>query len=507
MTMPTAAQIEADVALPTFQVELYTGGSWVDVSQHVVDVDGEIAGSAGDGIGFGVAYQPSQAITVAKEAFSYSWDRAPVRVKLGFNGTNPQHFIGIIDGLDQERVSATWNAKGYTALIEAVGDIRSPLFYRRPVATATTLTSIENPADAGYGAGLINYILWTAGGRPWEQSSGYPNAVFYYRCETAILAPEWSWVNGGNALQAILDLCAAAGGILYQDFSGTVRYVEPFSLASGAPTYHYTDTALTAAQRAAQSAGHYGGISRSVETRRLVVDVVKCTFVQRRLQGVQEIYSDKSPKLIEPGAPNALVLPADLTLPTYRVDRIAATAGLLRASRAATTSELTVATAAAYAQQLNLVLTNTTSERMALYDLKVYGQPLIANEEGSASYGTAPGSYPRIYEIPDSPYVQSRSYAERLCWMYHDFYNTPRPVVTLTGCGYDPRRTLGELVSLTCSDWGVAAETYRVIAIRVSCTGVAMELDLVPTAGLPVANDFFQFDTAYADATQRQLSY
>jgi hypothetical protein len=505
--MPTAAQIEADLALPTFQVEIYTGGVWVDVSQHVVDVDGEISGSTGDGIGFGVAYQPSQSVTVAQEAFSYSWDHTPIRTKLGFNGVNPQHFIGLIDGLDQERVQATWNAKGFTALIEAVGDIRSPLFYRRPVATATTITSVENPADSSYGAGLINYILWQCGGRPWEQTSAYPNAVFYYRCETAILAPEWSWVNGGNALQAILDLCAAAGGILYQDFDGTVRYVEPFSLASGSPTFHYTDTSLTQAQRVAQNVGHYGGISRSVQTKRLVVDVVKCKFVQRRLQGVQEVYSDKSPRLIEPGVPNAIQLPADLTLPTYRIDRIEHTAGLLRANRKATTSELTVATASAYAQQLNLTLTNTLSERMALYDLKVYGQPLIANEEGSASYGTAPGSYPRIYTIPDSPYVQSRSYAERLCWMYHDFYSDVRPIVTLTGCGFDPRRTLGEIITLTCSDWSMTAETHRIVAIRVSRTGVAMELDLVPTAGLPVASDFFQFDTVYADAAQRQLTY
>lgn len=504
--MPTASQIEADVALPTFQVEVHNGTTWVDQTANVVEVDGEIAATSGDdGIGFGAAFQPSQSIKVAREAFTVAWDRKPIRIKLGFNGVNPIHFVGLIDGLDQNRVDATWQAVSYLAIIEAVGDIRSPLFYRRPVATQTTITSIEDPSDGSYGAGLINYLLWRAGGRPYEQSSTYPNAVFYYSTQTAILAPEWSWVNGGNALQAILELCAAAGGLIYQDAGGVVRYVEPFGLASGSPTFHYTDTALTAAQRVSQNAGHYGDISRSVSTRFQVVDVVRCNFVKRRLQGAQEVYSDKEPRLIEPS--EALALPLDLQLPMYRLDRVAHYAALLRSNVKATTSQLAISTPTRYAQRLDLTLTNTTSERVALYDLKVYGQPLVAGEEGSASYGTPSSSYSREYAIPDSPYIQSRAYAERLCWMYWDFYSVVRPIVTLTGCGYDPRRTLGEIVELTCSDWSVSAQRYRITGIRVSRTGVSMDLDLVPISGLPAAEDFFQLDTAYSDATQRQLAY
>jgi hypothetical protein len=238
-----------------------------------------------------------------------------------------------------------------------------------------------------------------------------------------------------------------------------------------------------------------------------VVDVVRCNFVKRRLQGVQELYSNKEPLVIEPGAPNAINFPADLTFPTYRVDRIEHYAGLIRASRRASVTDLTVTTSASYAQRLDLVLTNTTSERMALYDLKVYGQPLVAGEEGSASYGTTSSAYPRAYAIPDSPYIQSRAYAERLCWLYHDFYSQVRPIVTLSGCGYDPRRTLGEIITLACSDWGVAMDRYRIIAIRVARTGVSMELDLLPVDNLPEESQFFVLDGVYANADVRQLAY
>lgn len=503
MTMPTAAQIEADVAQPTYQVRVHDGAAWVDVSSDVLDVSGEYraTAAAGDGNGFGVAATPRQRVRFARERYGLPWDRRPIEIRLGFGGVNPLHFVGLIDELEQNRAEGTWTAVGYQALIAAVPEIRSPLLFRRPIFTATTVTSNENPDDAGWRGGLGNLVLWRAGGRPLEQAATYPNAIFYYSCETAILAPEWSWINGGDGARVLDELCRAAGGVVYQDTDGVVRYQEPLTFAEGTPQIHYTDSAaaLTAAGRVAGGYAQYGDIRRQAKTRRHVVDVVRCSFVQRRLQGMQEIYSDKIPRLIEAGQSLPVIL--DLQLPCYRADRVEASAGTLRGA-VVTPSQVPISLGQRFAQQLHVVITNTLAEPIGLYDLRAYGQPLVAGEEGSISYGTPVGQYPRSAAVPSSVYIQSRSYGERLCHLEWDFRHNPRPVVELSGCGFDPRRRLGQLVLLTSADLGLAAVPHRVIGITPSHTGVAMDLTLVDVADLPRASDFYQVGAAFGAGAQ-----
>ncbi len=507
MTMPTAAQIEAAVASPTFVVQVHNGTSYDDVSADVVSVEGEYqsGSSSDDGIGFGLAPAPSQSITFAREQISRSWDNRAIKTSLGFNGTNPLHFIGIINEAEHHRLGGSWRASGYQDLIAATPEVRTGLYYRRPLFTATSAVSNENP-DAGGATGIGNILLWRAGGRPYAQSATYPTATFYYECSVSIMAPEWSWLNGGDAAQALDELCKTAGGVLFQGTDGVVRYQEPMVLGVGTPTIHYTDnvSAASAATRAASSLAQYGDIRRVGKTRRQVVDVVRCAFVARKLQGVQQVYSDTTTRMIE--ASSALVITLDITLPIYRVSRVVATGYTMRSTRETTTSELTVSIGTTYAQQVSVTLTNTLTEPVGVSALTVFAMPLVAMEEGTATYGT-PGTPPRSYAVPDSVYIQSKSYADRLCRMYYDFYGTARPVVELTGCGYDPRRYLGEIVTLTDSVLGISAVSHRVIGISVSRTGVEMTLRLVSVAGLPVSSDFFDLGTSYSDANSRQLVY
>lgn len=508
MTMPTPAQIEAAVAQPTYKVELYLSGVWVDVSADIVEVSGDytLTASSDDGVGFGLAPAPTQRVTFAREGLSRAWDQTPVRISLGFNGTNAAHFTGLIDGVEQHELGGEWQASGYQELIRAAPEIRSPLLYRRPIFTATSAVSNENPDSGGWAAGLGNLILWRAGGRPYEQSATYPTALFYYSTQTAIMAPEWTWINGGDAAAVLDELCRAAGGVIYQDAAGVIRYQEPMTYAAGTPAIHYTDnvSAASSTTRVASSLAQYGGIRRSARTRRQVVDQVRCAFVTRRLQGVQQIYRDTTPRLVEAGA--ALTVTLDLTLPVYRVNRVAAVGYTMRSARATTTSELTVAIGATTAQQVSVTFTNTLTEPVGISEIQCYGQPLVALEEGTATYGT-PGATPRSATVPDSVYIQSKSHADRLCRMYFDWYSSARPVVELSGCGFDPRRALGEIVALTNSPLSISAVNHRLIGYSVARTGVEMTLRLVSVAGLPSEADFFVLGTTYADGAVRQLVY
>jgi hypothetical protein len=475
---PTPAQIEKDVALPTFTVEILPGTAWVDVSADVVEVSGDyrVSAGTGDGIGFGLAENPTQRIRIAPEAYDYDWDRVPVRISLGFEDDNALHFLGLIEARSESDPAGEWEAIGYQELIRTAGELRTPLYKRRPVFTATTASSIEDPEDVAYSAGLGNHILWHAGGRPLEQSGTYPDPLFYYSCQQAILAPEYTWLNGGDPASALDELCRVAGGVVYQDQAGVVRYVEPFQLATGATVLHYTDAegAADEATRIADDLRQYGSIRRTARGRRTAPDVVRASFIERSAQTTQVVYQTDAPRVTDQEEPT--IGPSDTAFVTVDLDR-----PCLEVSEA------------------RVVVGGRGGLR---------GRPLVAADEVTVSYADTV-LLPRYREltIPDSVYLATRGHAERLTHLYWDLYHEVRPVVELGGCGFDPTLELNAGVLLTNARLGITAAEYRVIGIRAGRTGVSMDLTLAPTAGLPVAEDFFILGTTYSGGDTRQLSY
>src|SRR6185312_16223160 len=129
----------------------------------------------------------------------------PIRYTTWMDADTSKTFTGIIIRRTRDMNKMTLDATGMKALIAAT-KAYSPSFPRRPVATKTTASSIENPATAGYIAGQINYLLWASGGRPYEQSGSYPLATFYYSCDHAILSPDWSWAAGEDSWAECLQL-------------------------------------------------------------------------------------------------------------------------------------------------------------------------------------------------------------------------------------------------------------------------------------------------------------
>jgi hypothetical protein len=496
----TRAQIEADVARPTFAVTL----DGADVSSDVTDISGALEQTSGaDGIGFGVVVQPSADVGFSRESFTRTYQDRSLTIAYGFETSDKTMFFkGVASKRERGDSTGSWQARGFDALIEAT-DIRSPLFYQRAIATRTTATSIEDPSNPAYRGGLINFCFWKAGGRPAGQ--GYSNPAFEYQCGDSILTPTWSWLNGEDGMQAIGNLCRAAGGIVYQDSQGRMRYVEPFALAAAAATFHYTDAHLTAAQRVAQSAGNYGSIRDSEETT-IAVGTVRSTFVQRLLQGNQQIYEDRSPIRLAPS--ETLTLPLDLSLPCYIFDRVEIEAAIGARAQKLVAGQVAVSASLVAAQRISLTLTNTLSEAVTVWSRRAWGHPLVAGEEGSASFSAAV-SRPRArdLELEDSVFVQSRSFAERRCRMYWDFYSEPRPIIRLGNCGFDPDRSLGEIVTLTNAARSWSQSPHRIVALRPARAGALMDVDLVPISGLPKTSDFFIVGNTYSDATVLQLAY
>lgn len=498
MPAPTRPQITAPVTLPTYLVEYNTGSGWTAVAANwVLGVSGlsEITGG-GSGLGFGSDAQASFDVELDVQALSIAWDGTAVRVSYGFD-TSSQ--VMAATGTIHERkidneASITWTVVGFH---DAIGKtaIYSPLLRRRPIATQTTATSVEDPSNGAWLAGLINYIFWQSGGRPYEQAGSYPNATFYYSCDASVIAPEWTWISGEQAWDELKKLAAAGGGQIFQTADGVMRYGSPLSYVGTAAYTFDTSTFDSITEQA---------------SRAEKVTSVRCAFIGRRLQPLTVVYEDKTPRLIAIGA--SITVTLDIQQPVYDYDLDFTTNPPSLKSESLVFSRYdgqllayTTQVTQYVATRVAITITNTSGEVGMISHLMLKGHAIAPTSQGIATYGT--GQPERDISQDVGVYVQSQLHAERLCRMVKDFYQTARPTRVLSGCGYDPDRQVGETVNLTYAPWGLSAAPHRIIGIRHADTGATMEVTLVDSSGLIGTANVFIVGTSYAPGTVRQLSY
>jgi hypothetical protein len=507
MAPPTRAQTSGDVTQPIYAATLYLTGAWgtditgdITSAEHTVETSGEVSG-----IAFGTIVSPRATVTFNADGLARSWELTPIRIAYGFAGSDTvARFVGVIVGCSWEGAGGSWECRGWDALIEGQ-EIRSPLFRRRPIATATTASSIEDPASGSYAAGIVNYILWSCGGRPYEQAGSYASALWYYSCTHALIAPEFTWIAGEDPWQALQRFVRAAGGQLYQDDAGTVRFVDPLTLASGSSSFTFTDGVLTAAQRESLNGAGYGTPTRRASVEKSATGFT-CAYLSRRVQGVQVVYEDTQPRRVEPG--ETITVNCDTTLPLFSIDRAERDAAVVRTAYAPTAAEVTVGIASSSAQRVTVQIENTLSEPVQVDGVRVWGRPVSAGEEGTAGYSPGGGSlnHERVRGVEDNPWIQSERHARQIARMAYDFHATAGEAVTLPDVAYDPDRYVGEIVSFTYSDWSYSAVAHRIVAIRVE-GGAFMEVDLTPINGLLTVDEVFVVGTAYSGGDTRELSY
>lgn len=498
MAAPTRPQIEATVTTPSYTVEYYNAG-WVTVSDnYVLNVTGLVnAGGGSSGLDFGANASPQITIELDDNATTaaIAWTYTRVRVSYGFAGSDELvRMTGIIIGrtrsYGREENALVWACAGFDSLISAT-PIYSEMFYRRLAATATGASTVEDPTNGGYQAGLVNYIFWQAGGRPLAQAGTYTSAAFYYECANALMGPEWSWVAGEDAWAELDKLCRACGGQVFQKPDGTMAYVSP--LAPSVGSYTLTTAAF-------ETASEESGTDEYFTSAR-------CSYTARALQPTQVVYEDTTPRVIAPSG--TLTFTVEPQLPVYAwsiestdtipADHYVATDYFgVPMTPTATYSDLAAARA-----ELTFVNTDVTKP-LVLSRVSLHAQPVAPVETGQAIYGS--GSPERA--VGDGEiYVQSRTHAERLCRIYVDVYGVVRPTRVFEGMGYDPDRTIGEVIAVTLSDWSLSSTSHRITEIAPNDTGATMSLKATPLTGIPTTAQLFMIGTSYVDADSRELGY
>lgn len=504
MPAPTRSQIESTIALPTFQIEVDQGAGYVTVTQaNVKSINAklETTQSTDNAFAFGTVATTTAMIEITDDYVISDWQTARVRIRFGFDTSDKiVAFEGIIIKRQRQDRIYQYECEGFNYQI-ARKKIYTGVFYRRPIATKTTATSVEDYTIPGSRPGILNRIFFTVGGRPYEQP-GYatdPDFKFWYSFDESIVKPKWAWISASDAWEETGKLVRAAGGQLYQDRDGVIYYKQPLSFGTTTGTPYNFDE------------GTFKTISEEASTVEQI-DTVKASFIERVLQPTQEVYSSSTPTLLPAG--ELTNIPLEMQYPVYTYasyltpQRLITSGAAIKATffdgRDATQNpNFTVVINQQAAQLVDLTFNNATGEPISLNKITLHGRPITPGSESVATY--TDGTENELM-LEDNVFIQSFAQAYRLVRMYWDFYHTNRAIVTLGGVGYDPDRYLGEVVTLTYGEWGLSASEHRIIALDYS-NGDTMSVTLAPIDGLPTRDDVFIVGASYTDGTSKMVSY
>lgn len=479
-----------------YLVEYKTGGTWTAIADASVlpDLSGAAEmGISDNGIAFGDETSTSCSIKVKRETVAaLVFPRLPIRVTFTINAASAVAFVGEVAGWSGDLDTVTWECESMLASLPGrTRDYYSPLRYRRPPATKTTASSVEDPDNGAYVGGLINELMWRAGGRPFEQIGTYPTADFYYSCEQAIRAPDWSWVAGENGYEEIKRLARAVGGQIYQGMDGVVRYKQPLTLVgAAAATYTIAD---------------FHDLSEQGAARDQYAKTFTMSYTPRRVHPQQEVINDTTYRTVPAGEPITIDIEPKHPLYSVALDggtlkdkNIIATFhdGVLAPYHAST--GFTVVTTIK-AMRVTIVVTNNTSRHMQISKISVLGKPVAPGETGTVTVGS--GDPARVYE--DNIFIQNAAHAKAFLTMALSFFGTARSVRTLKEMVYSTARVVGETVALTVTELGLSAAPHIILKKAHSETGAVMDLDCVDAAGIPALADYWLIQSASQSGTKK----
>jgi hypothetical protein len=484
--------------IASYSLEVKPVSTWVAVAAgSVLNVSGswETSGNDQNGIAFGSDTDATITADLLLSEWANTGHMIPIRYTTTMDADTTRTFTGVITKRSRNLDSMTVDAEGIKTLIAATKGY-SPAFARRPVATKTTASSVDDTSNAGYKGGLINWMLWTSGGRPYEQSGTYPTATFYYSCDHALLAPDWSWAAGEDAWSECLRLAKDSGGQMYQDANGVVRYRQV--MGYGSETASETLTA-----------SDYATVEEVTDPGKVYATKITCQYVPRRRLGQQLVVDDTTPRHVENGETATIVVEPQnpiASLDTATSTQLKADSlvvAQLDGTRVAQGASGYTHTLDIKAARVTITITNASGKPFTVWRVKLTGDPIVASEAGSISAGS--GTVERVLE--QSPYIQSRSAAQRIAEMTLAFYAAARPTVTVSGCVHKPNRAIGTAINVTVSEWSMTAQRHVILSIDHDQTGIEAGYTLADVSDLPTSDQFFILGTTYTSGQNKFLGW
>ena len=195
------------IHLISYTVEWKPQGVWLTIPAGAIeDFDGASESAQSDiGVGFGDTALTTATVKVKRSALGgLPTARTPIRLTPAVDAVSSKAFVGIITRRSGVDVVTLECAGILSDIARRLKDTYTPVRRLRPLATRTTASSIEDPANSSYVGGLVNEALWRAGLRPVAQIGSFPNADGYYACDQALFAADFGWLAGDDGYAELL---------------------------------------------------------------------------------------------------------------------------------------------------------------------------------------------------------------------------------------------------------------------------------------------------------------
>lgn len=478
--------------MPTYGYTVeYYDTSWHTVAAaDVIDVSlrHRISANSDNPLAPGDNSEASGDVTVKLGAIPITSTAPRLRITYRVDGAPATALVGMAtdiqdDSTDMETRLRVDGIKSHIANVRYA----SPMFWGRPVATATTNASSEDPLASGYAAGILNWIMWQADGRPLQQSGSYPNALFYYDFRDATIGPDTAWLVGDDSWQEAQKLAFAAGGRLYQAEDGTVRFRSVLDLAASGSGAILNESMYRAIER------RWTWIQTAA--------TLTCSYTPRRVTGWQLVLDDTNARQIDAG--ETLTLDLEPQYPVAVWGRFQGYATWIDARSVPYSGSSGITwNVQPYAQRLHVTLTNHGTEPLIVNRMTCQGRPLQPGTAGDVTVGSGTPTL----AIGDNEFIQSRSQAERLATLLLQLY-APRPIYRLIECRYDAGRFMDVVVRVSSALYGLSDTPCLLVERSDDDTGLTSTYTVAPMSDLPRADQLFQIDAIYSGSDTREWGY
>ncbi len=294
----------------------------------------------------------------------------------------------------------------------------------------------------------------------------------------------YCWLDDDAALDDMRQMAAAAGGRLYFDHSGMLRYEEPT---------HWLTAPHTVSQWTFDG-DDFRSMPPNYDPLQLATEIV-VEYAPRVRQELQDVYTLDEAKIIGPS--ESLTFEARLSSPVVSLlDPEPETDYWLMSAGGHPLNQSCTVTVTKYAQRATVTVTNSNTTQAAILTyFQLRGEPVMGgpSKELTKTVVSPAISHTRTRSVRGNPYHQGRPMAAGIASYLADRYGKLIPTWQLSGVPGVPQLELGDRVTFSDARIVTSARAGFVTGIswRFDDTGYWQTLNILDATALYAHSDYY----------------
>lgn len=433
-----------------FEVQ-WNGAAWTDESANVVSHNGSMnlqETGTGELLTGGVTDTASVTLRNVQYRYSPLASGGDSTIRSYINGNGGMHGIGA-------RLSVGFTLSGGAEYVR----IFTGIIYRHTESTDQRTVTMEL-RDVGYKyvqERMSTTISTDQRADAWISTLASTLGITSTNLDTSPHTVAYCWLDDDAALDDMRQMAAAAGGRLYFDHSGVMRYEEPT---------HWLTTPHTSSQWTFDG-GDFRSLPPNYDPLQLATEIV-VEYAPRVRNELQELYTLDEAKIIAPGS--TVTFEARLSSPAISIiTPELETDYWISSSGGHPLNDSCAIAITKYAQRVTVAITNShTTQAAILSYFQIRGEPVAGGptKEVTEAVASPAISHTRTRSVRGNPYHQGRPMAAGIASYLADRYGRLIPTWQLSGVPGVPQLELGDRI--TFSDGRIVAAARQGFATGIN---------------------------------------